>query len=97
MSARQLIQALVRAATVTKKGYVGIVRDLASHLQAVRLEGDATCAELVEQDAALSELELKAQLLAEETGPVRDLQKPLDSKTTELDSVMRDLEARSQF
>lgn len=56
----QLIQAVFGAVSVTKKDYVGLVRDLAGDLQAMRWGAEATTDKLAEREAKWNELDLKA-------------------------------------
>lgn len=58
---------------VTEKGYVSVIRNLASNLQVVCRGAEATTGKLVELEAKLSELHLKVQLLAKKAERVDDL------------------------
>lgn len=59
LSARRLIQAVGRAISLTKKGYVGLTRDLCSELQVVRHGAESSTAKLASREAKLSELDMK--------------------------------------
>lgn len=61
------------AVTVSKKGYVELLRDLASDLLAVRRGAEPTTEKLAEREARYSELDLKLQLSAEEVRHAVDL------------------------
>lgn len=71
--ARQLIQAVRRAATVTSNGYVSLIRDLESNLKTLPRSAEATTEKLEEWEAKLSELCLKVYLSTEEAAHVRDI------------------------
>lgn len=71
--ARRLIQAASLVGPVIKKGYVGLMKDLASDLQAVCRRDEATTGRLAERKAKLSDLHLKVQPLAEKAGLAVDL------------------------
>lgn len=90
----QLIQAVGRAVLVSKKRYVSRVLDRTGGLQAARRTAEATTVKFAEQEATLSELVLKVQLLAEKAERAGELQKQVDVKTKELGLVENYLEAK---
>lgn len=79
----------------TKKDDVGLIRNLASDSKAMRWRAEATTAKLAEREAELRELELKGYLLVEEAKHAGDLQKLFDAKEKELETLKRDLEAKT--
>lgn len=76
----RLIWAVHRADPVTKKCYVGLVKEFGSDLHAVYWRAEATTEKLVEREAKLSELDLNAQLFVEEADQAGGLQDVWTSK-----------------
>lgn len=93
ISARYLIQTVVRAVPVNKKCYVEPIQDLVGDQQAMLLGADATTKKLAEREGMLSELNLKVQFLSDGTEGAGDLQKHPKAKIGELESVKRELES----
>lgn len=89
----KLIWTAGRAWSVSKKGYAGLIRDLASDVRAVRRRAEAIATNLAKREAKLSELDLMVQLLADVAGRVGNLQKRLNAKKKELELVKKYLEA----
>lgn len=89
-SARRLCPDVGRCVHATEKGYVELVWDLSRDLQGLYREAEATTEKLAEQEAKRSELDQKVQLLVEEAGRARDLQKRLDDKIGELVSAKKE-------
>lgn len=58
---------------VSNEGYLGLIRDLASDLEAVRWGDKATTFKLAERKAILHKLKLKVQLFTGEAGRAGDL------------------------
>lgn len=75
----------------TKNGYVKLIENFASDLQAVRQGVEATTEKLSDQEASLSKLDLKILLLAKNIGLAGDLQELLDTKVGDLKSANRSL------
>lgn len=68
------------AVSVIKKVCVEFIRDLASVVQAVRWETEATKMKLSDREAKSSEFYLNVQLLVEKDGCAGDLQEHLKAK-----------------
>lgn len=79
---------------VSKKIYVGLIRDLAGDLQAFPRRAEDTTEKGKEPKAKVSELGLEVQLLTEEAGHAGDLQKLSETKTNELELVGKDLKTK---
>lgn len=90
--ARQLIQAVSCTVPIAKNGYLELLRGLASDLQTLRRAATAMIEQLADWEVKLSELVLKAQLLAEVAWRAGDLQTYLDAEVGELESAKRTLE-----
>lgn len=81
----------------TKRGYLPLIRFLAWGIQAVRLIAEATTEKFAEQEAKLSELNLKVPLLAEEVGWAGNLQKYLTAGVRKLKTAKRKLVYRESI
>lgn len=79
---------------VTKNGSVKLLCCLSSDLRAIRRRAEATTEKLAEQEAKLRELDLKHQLMAEESWNAGDFPKRLDAELGVLESSERNLESR---
>lgn len=84
---------MVCTVLVTRNGYVKLLRNLASDVQAMCCIAEAMPEKLPDLDARLSEFHLKGQLMAEETKLVGDLQRRLDRNEVEPELAERTLES----
>lgn len=91
--ARHWLVAVGRTVSVSKKGYIVLIPDLANDIRTVCRGAEASTARMTDWEDMWSVLYLKFQQQAEKDGCDRDVEKLFDAKRRELQVVKEDMEA----